>query len=311
MFDELIQNAKTIAIGGHVRPDGDCVGAVMAMYLYLSENYKEKKVDAYLESIPESFHFLTKTDQIKHEVEKDLDYDLFISLDCGDIERLGFSIPIFKSAKNTCCIDHHVSNQSFAKENYIVPSASSTCELVFQLLNHDHISKAIAEALYLGIVHDTGVFQYSNVSPSTLQAAAFLLQQNIDAPSIISNTFYKKSFAQNKVLGKCLLESNIYKEGKVISSFLTKKEMDTYQVGAKDLDGIVNQLQNTQGVELAIFMYELFEGHYKVSLRSLDCIDVSEIAMNYGGGGHKKAAGFDVSGNPQDIISDVIGKIKW
>lgn len=223
--------------------------------------------------------------------------DLFLCLDCGDQGRLGFSAPLFEQAAHTFCIDHHISNQSFAEENHIKPEASSTSELVYHLLNEDKISVSTAEALYLGIVHDTGVFQYSCTAPSTMRAAARLMEKGIDAPAIIQNTYYEKTYAQNQILGRAMLESILFMDGKCIASYFRQKTLEFYGVTPKDLDGIVSQLRNTKGVEVAIFMYEISPNEYKVSLRSSKDVDVSVIAQYFGGGGHKKAAGFTMTGS--------------
>ena len=140
MLNKLLEQAETVAIGGHIRPDGDCVGSCMGLYQYIRDNYNHKRVDVYLEEIPEVFRFIKATDDIKHEISEDMNYDLFICLDCGDETRLGFSAPLFKTAKNTLCIDHHISNKAFAEYNYIIPEASSTSELVYNLLNEKKIS---------------------------------------------------------------------------------------------------------------------------------------------------------------------------
>ena len=171
----LVAEGKKIAIGGHVRPDGDCVGSTMGLFQYLLEQYPEKEVDVYLEEIPESFAFLSATQRIRHEITEEAVYDLFFCLDCGSLDRLGFSAPLFEQAKQTVCIDHHISNTAFADVNYVVADASSTSELVYQLLEEENVSLLTAEALYMGIVHDTGVFQYSCTSPKTLRIAASLL----------------------------------------------------------------------------------------------------------------------------------------
>lgn len=310
MLNRALEKAGTIAIGGHIRPDGDCVGSCMGMYQYIRDNYEEKQVDVYLEEIPDSFGRLKGTADIRHEIPKDQVYDLFICLDCGDADRLGFSRTLFESAGDTLCIDHHVSNVSFANENYIVPDASSTSELVYNLLDKDKITKEIAEALYLGIVHDTGVFQYSCASPSTFMAAAELLKTGIDASNLIRETFYEKSFARNQILGRALMESFLILDGKCIISSIRKKDMEFYGVKPKDLDGIVSQLRNTRGVEVAIFMYELETNLYKVSLRSGDIVDVSLVAGYFGGGGHRKASGLTMAGTTYDIINNLTDKIE-
>lgn len=309
MLQKALENAKTVAIGGHIRPDGDCVGSCMGLYQYIRVWYPKIEVDVYLEDIPNSFGFIKATSDILHEV-KEKEYDLFISLDCGDLERLGFSGVLFKKAKDTLCIDHHVSNQSFGKENYIKPDASSTSELVFELIEKEKLTKEIAECLYLGIVHDTGVFQYSCTAPETMIAAAELMKQGIDYSKIINDTFYEKTYAQNQILGRALLDSILFMDGQCIVTVLEKKTMDLYGVVPKDLEGIVSQLRVTEGVKVAIFMYETGTEEYKVSLRSDEPVDVSVIAQYFGGGGHKKAAGITMKGTSHDIINNIAGQIE-
>ena len=283
-LDEILKGVKRAGIAGHVRPDGDCTGSCLALYQYLRMYYPEVSTDVYLEEIPNSFHMLTGADEIRHELPEDTGYDVFFALDCGDTKRLGFAGTLFEQAKKTVCIDHHVSNLAFADVNQIVPDASSTSELIYDLLEKERITKEIAEALYLGIVHDTGVFQYSCTKPSTMEAAAELLRKGIDGPKIIEKTFYEKTYAQNQVLGKALLESIRLMDGKVIFSYITKKSMNFFGVKAKDLEGIVSQLRVTTGVEAAIFLYELESGEFKVSLRSKEKVDVSKVAQYFGGG---------------------------
>ncbi len=310
MLNKMLKDAVTIAIGGHIRPDGDCVGSCIGLYQYIKDNYKDKKADVYLEEIPDSFHFLKPADVIRHEIPADVTYDLFICLDCGDKGRLGFSAPLFDRAKRTFCIDHHISNKGFASDSYVVPDASSTCELVYQLLDEEKISPQTAEALYLGIVHDTGVFQYSCAEPSTFRMAAKLLEKGIDGPRIIQETFYEKTYAQNQILGRALLESILFMDKKCIATYITKKTMDFYGVVLKDLEGIVSLLRLTKVLEVAIFMYPLEKNVYKVSLRSKENVDVCKVAGYFGGGGHKRAAGLTMAGTCYDVINNLSGQIE-
>ncbi|MDO4312715.1 MAG: bifunctional oligoribonuclease/PAP phosphatase NrnA [Eubacteriales bacterium] len=309
MLNNILQGVHTVAIGGHERPDGDCVGSCMGLYQYMKDNYPDISVDVYLEAIPEKFLFIGGTEDIRSEIPEAVRYDLFICLDCGDEERLGFSAPLFRAAGRTYCVDHHVSNQSFADENYIVPDASSTSELIYHLLDKDKITKEVAESLYIGIAHDTGVFQYSCASPATFRVAAELLEKGIDAPSLIDVTYYEKTYAQNQVLGRALLESIVFMDGKCIAASMKKSQMEFYGVTPKDLDGIVAQLRVTKGVEVAIFAYELAVDLYKVSLRSKKYVDVSKIAKYFGGGGHMRAAGCTMPGTIYDVLNNLSGRI--
>lgn len=310
MLNKWLQEARRVAIGGHVRPDGDCVGSCMGLYLYMKDNYPDIQTDVYLEPVPEKFKIISGTEEIRSEIQEGEAYDLFICLDCGDEERLGFSMPLFQSALHTFCIDHHVSNQSFAEYNQIVPDASSTSELIYGFMDKKRVTKEIAECLYMGIAHDTGIFQYSNVSPSTFRMAAELLETGIDAAELIDFTYYEKTYAQNQVLGRALLESIVFMDGKCIAAFMKKTQMDFYGVTPKDLDGIVSQLRITQGVEVAIFAYETEKDLYKVSLRSKKAIDVSVIAGYFGGGGHVRAAGCVMPGTIYDVLNNLSRQIE-
>lgn len=310
MLTELLSQAKTVAIGGHVRPDGDCAGSCLGLYQYIKEQETQIKADLYLEEMAESFAFMKSAGEIRHEVTEEKEYDLFIALDCGDAGRLGFSEPLFHKAKKTLCIDHHISNGAFADENIIDPDASSTSEMVFRELPKDKISKNTAECLYLGIVHDTGVFQYSCTAPETMEAAAELMRKGIDASEIIQSTFYEKTYAQNQILGRALLESILFLDGKCIAASVSRQEMEFFGVTPKDLEGIVSQLRITKGVEVAVFMYETGTHEYKVSLRSGSKINVSRIAQYFGGGGHVKAAGFTTAGSVHDVLTNLARQIE-
>lgn len=310
IFDKVFEYSQKVAIGGHIRPDGDCVGSCMGLFLYLKENYPNIQVDVYLEEIPVPFQFITDSNLIKHEVHNQEEYDLFIALDSGDEGRLGFTKELFQRTEKTICIDHHISNQGYAKENYIEPSASSTAELIFDLFDVDKITKEVAECLYLGIVHDTGVFQYSATSPKTMEVAAQLMRKGIDSAKIISETFYEKTYCQVRTLGYALLHSQLYLEDKVIVSVLNQETLEKLEVNPKDLEGIASQLRNTKGVETALFMYELKPGDFKVSLRSGNVVDVSKVAGRFGGGGHMKAAGVNRQGDGSVIVTEILEEIE-
>lgn len=309
MIDQILGEAKNVAIGGHVRPDGDCVGSCMALAEYIRKWYPECNVDVYLEEIAEEYKCIVGTDQIIHEIPETC-YDLFICLDCGDEDRLGFSGKLFEDAKRTYCIDHHISNTAFADDSYIVPDASSTAELVYHVMEDKKITLEIATALYLGIVHDTGVFQYSCAKPSTFRVAAKLLEKGVDAPTLITDTYYEKTYIQNRMLGIALNKSRLHEGGKVISSVITTKEMEELQANPKDLDAIVSQLRITKGVEVAIFLYQTGENSYKISLRAKDYVDVSKVAVTFGGGGHIKASGASMDGTSEEIIKKLLTELK-
>ncbi len=300
-----LENVKTVAVAGHIRPDGDCTGSCLAVYSYLQENFPEISVDVYLEMVNPNFLFLKGADQVKTSCEEDRGYDLFIALDASEKERLGGAAKYFETAGKTLCIDHHITNPGFAEQNWVDAQASSTAELVYQALEEDKISKETAEAVYLGIIHDTGVFQYSNTTPRTMQIAGRLMAKGIDFSWIIEDTFYRKTYVQNQVLGRALMESILLLDGKIIVGRIRQKDMSFYGVGPADLEGIVSQLRVTAGVEVAIFLYETGTQEYKASLRSNGIVDVSAVCSYFGGGGHVKAAGCTMHGSLYDVVNNL------
>ncbi len=305
-----LSGAKTIAISGHIRPDGDCVGSNTAMYQYVRKIMPKAQVDLFLEQPSEVFSFLKGYEYINSQYDKETVYDVFIALDCGDEDRLGDAAKYYESAKKTICIDHHISNTGFAKVNYIVPTASSTCELIFDLIDREDLDTHIAESIFVGIVHDTGVFQYESTSSKTFQAVSVLAGFDFDRSGIIDRTFYQKSYIANQILGRALLESFLIMDGKCIVSMVDRKTMDFYDAKPRSLEGVVNQLRITRGVECAIFLYETGFQEYKVSMRSNRIVDVAGIATIFGGGGHVRAAGCTMNGTFHDVINNLSAMIE-
>ena len=307
---EEVRDAKSIAISGHIRPDGDCVGSCMGMYLYLKKELPNSRVRIFLEKPSDVFNCISGVEEITEADEQDETiYDVFIVLDCSK-DRLGSGEKLFDRAVKKINIDHHISNMGCGDVNYLRADASSASELVFELLEEEKLDEEIAKALYIGMIHDTGVFQYSNTSQTTLQVASKLITFGFNFPKIIESTFYEKTFVQNQILGRALLESILFMDGRCIAAVISKKMMNFYGVGGKDLDGIINQLRNTKGVECAIFLYELETLTYKVSMRSGGAVDVAKIAQLFGGGGHVRAAGCTMKGTPHDVINNLSAQIE-
>lgn len=315
-IEKILLDANTIAISGHVRPDGDCVGSCMGLYHFIKTYYPQKEVQVFLEEIPEKFNFLSEISCVQHQILEPQVYDVFFILDCSTVDRIGFSGEVYSLAKRKCCIDHHISSVGVGEDMYVVPTASSTSELVYHLLYENEesqdyeLTKEIAEYLYLGIAHDTGVFQYSNVAPSTMRIGARLLETGIQASYIVEETYFSQTLVQNRILGKVFLESEMYLNNTCMAFGVSKEEMELYGAKPSDLDGIISQMRNTQGVDIAIFMYPLNDQVYKVSMRSNDKIDVSKIAVCFQGGGHKKAAGFSKSGTYKEILEQILDYVK-
>ncbi len=313
-LEEQLDGVKSVAVAGHVKPDGDCVGSCLATYNYIKNYDPAIQVHVFLEPIPNIFKFLSGADVIESEPDASMRFDLMIVQDCGDAGRLGKASVLLAQAKRVICIDHHISNTGFGDDRYIFPKASSTSELVFELMDKTKITRQVAECIYTGIIHDTGLFQYSSTSPKTMRTAAFLMEQGIAFTEIIDKTYVQKTFEQNQILARAIEKSRLHLGGACISSIITIEDMEQCHVLAKHLEGIVAQLRSTKGVEAAVFFYpqQTESGlEYKISLRAAsDVVNVAQIAMHYGGGGHVRAAGASTRMEPQACLFEILEMVR-
>ncbi len=309
-INEIIGDAEKIGIAGHIRPDGDCIGSCMSLYNYLKKNRPDLDVTVHLEFVDPKFGIIKNIDDIDLSDPDDTEYELFIALDTASVDRLGKHAKYFENAKRTFCIDHHKSNLGYADENIVVPDASSACEVLFDLLDVDMFDETIAAPMYMGIASDSGVFRFQNTKPRTLRIAAKMMEFGINHNEILEETFYKKSYNQMMITAKIQSNTVLKLDGQVIYGYCTKELMDRYELTTNDLDAVIASIRNVSGVEVAMFAYQIEDNKYKVSLRSKDDVDVSKIAVTFGGGGHKRAAGFDIEGDKDTVIETVLKEIE-
>jgi len=306
---QMIDAADSICILGHVRPDGDCVGSTLAVYNYIIDRYKEKTVDVYMDTFSSTMKFLNGAKKVKHDAAGK-HYDLAISIDVSEMARLGKFEDLFKTSISTVCIDHHVSNTGFGDLCFVDTEASSACEAFAELIDPEEVSLNTAKCLYMGMVHDTGVFKYSCTRRYTMELAGLLLEKGVDSNYIIDETFYKKTYKQNLLMARTILESVQYMDGKVIVGYISKDTMKEFKANALDTEGIVEQLRLTDGVEVAVFAYQMTKKTFKFSLRAKNYADVNAVAVTFGGGGHVKAAGFEATGDYQEILKQLLKEIE-
>ena len=311
ILTDALKNKKTVAILGHVNPDGDCAGSCTGMYNYLTENFENLEVSVFLQNTSKKFGYLKGYDRVYTEFDPEKKFDLCITLDASDVKRLGDFAPYLETAGDSLCIDHHVTNAGMANVNVVEPEASSCCEVLYGLLDPEKISKSVAECLYTGIIHDTGVFKYSNTSKKTMEIVGQLIAQGIDFPQIIDGSFYMKSYGQTKLHGCALLNSERMMDDRCIYTVVTQEQMKQFGCSVKATDGIVDQLRVIEGVEVVILLYETGNpSEYKVSLRTNSELDLSRIAAVFGGGGHVKAAGCTVTGTVDEILAGLRTQIE-
>ncbi len=302
------EGAKRIGISGHVRPDGDCVGSCLALYLYLKKYVPEAFVGVYLEQPADIFSELAGFGEMITTFPEEERFDVYFVLDSMP-DRIGDAEKYYDTAVKKINIDHHISNQGCGDVFVVQPKMGSCCEVLYDLLEEEKLDKDIAMALYIGMIHDTGVFQYSNTTPGTLQKAAHLIGFGFDFPRLIEETFYQKSYMQTQIMGHVLADSTCLLDGQCVVGVADRTTMDMYHATAKDLDGIVNQLRNIKGVHCAVFMYELADGEFKISMRSDENVNAAEVASHFGGGGHVRAAGCSIKGDVKTCLDLIVGHI--
>lgn len=301
---EMFNGNGSTAIFGHVNPDGDCISSCLALKHFL-KTFCNRSADVYLEELPEEFNILPGADDILvGEAKKD--YDVVFALDCADEGRVGAAGETLKKAKHVVCIDHHISNPGYGDYRYIIGGMSSCCEVLYQLMGDEQLDKDIAICLYTGMVHDTGIFQYSNVTALTMTRAARLISFGFDFPDIIQKTYCERKYEELKASGVAIAKAELFMDGFGIWSWLDMDDMARCGAGSSDVGGIINDIRTARGTDIAVFMHESEPGVWRVSFRSKGAADVSKIAVGFGGGGHVRASGCTVKDmTPAQILARV------
>ncbi len=306
-----IEKHDTFAIAGHTNPDADAIGSCYAMAHILKA--MGKKADVYVEEeIPKSLTFLPGKSIVYEEAKS---YDVCLCIDCGDIRRVGVRSSLIDSAKVSINIDHHYANTNFANINLVVAQACSSGEICYDLIKQlgVDIDKDCAVCLYSAMSADTGGFKYSNTTPDSLRKAADLLEKKIDAAKINRLLFDTESIEQMRLKGEISNRVEIYCDGAVALSYLTKQMLEKYDLSDKEVDNICDIARRIEGVEVAISVKECASS-IKISLRSNEYIDVSKIAEKFGGGGHVRASGLvldcDFDTAKKKIVDEVIKTVK-
>lgn len=315
MIDGFLQNVRNVAIFGHVRPDGDCVGSTLALYNYIKDNFPGVNAKVFLEKFPMSYKILRGADDVLSEYSEDVfgenGCDVAFLFDTPSFERVGANgEPCIKSAKFTCNIDHHISNPlNLCDKCFVEPEASSASEVLYFLLDKDKVNQETAGCLYLGIVHDTGAFKFSCTGKRTMNVVGELIDKGVDFAKIVNETYYTRTYKQTLITGLALQKSELALDGKVVYSFVTGDEMDRYGVTPVDLSNVIDSLREVSGTEVAVFLYPV-NGRFKISLRSNYFVDVNAVAKIFGGGGHVRAAGADTSASPEFALQKILTVIE-
>ena len=312
-LDEIlkeIEKAQTIVILTHESPDGDAVGSSLAMKLAL-ENLG-KAPDLILPEYSRMFEFLPGTSTIKKtsDVEK---YDLAISLDCANLKRL-VGNEYFENAKKTIVIDHHGSNNMYADLNYVNPVSPACCEILIGMFEYFNIeiTKEIGSCILTGIITDTGGFQYQSTTAETFEFTAELLRKGVNVSDIYKRSLQTVSKANFELQKRVMNRMELLEDGKVTFTYITKKDEEEVNAEPGDHEGLVEIGRNIEGVEVSIFIRQKDDDEeaFKVSMRSGEYVNVSDVCLMFGGGGHPRAAGALIKGDVETVKQKVMAELK-
>ena len=306
---DAIREHDAFVTVAHENPDGDALGSLLATTIALRELGKD--VVMYLSGdapTPAEYDFLDLS-TLQRELPGDLEQRVLLALDCANEQRIGPERAIVERAAVVLNVDHHHDNSRFGDVNLVVDDASSTAEIVRDILSllDVPLTPDVAEALYVALVTDTGRFQYSNTTPKALRLAADLVEAGADVHGIFRLVYETVQFAKLKLLARALDRAAVYEGGRLVVSYLLKN--DFAEVGAEEpySEGIIDYLRSVEGSEMVALIREPPRADgpaRRISLRSSrDEVDVSAIARAAGGGGHRQAAGFSSDLEIDEIIA--------
>ena len=311
-LDEIlkqIQKAEKIVILTHESPDGDAIGSSLAMELALRSI--GKKSDIIIPEYPRTFNFLPNAKNVKDKSDLKK-YDLAISLDCTDLRRINGK-EYFEEAKRTIVIDHHGTNSMYGDINFVNPVAPACCEILvgmFTYFNID-INQEIGTCILTGIITDTGGFKYQSVTAETFEFTAELLRKGVNVSEIYQTALETRTMANFQLLKKTLNRMEILEDGKVTFTYITNQDETEVNAEPGDHEGLVEIGRDIEGVEISILLRQKDnEDKYKVSMRSRNYVNVSDICYIFGGGGHPKAAGCLIQGTVEQIKEKLLREIR-
>lgn len=298
---DQIKQRTCIAVLAHQNPDGDTLGAAFALYYALKKIGKRVNVHC-SDVFPDKFSYLYQDFE-----QDDFEPDYIISVDIADVKLLGPKTQQYQH-RIDLCIDHHVSNPGFGKQNLIDAAASATCEVVFELIQRLDIVLDVnmANSLYTGILTDTGCFKYPSTTAATHRIAADLIQAGCDYAAINKKLFDTKTKSRIAIERQFLDNITYHFDQRVALATLSQKMMTNSGADAMELDGLSAIPRQIEGVEVGVTLRERPEGGYRVSMRTCDRVDASEICAKLGGGGHKRAAGCLIKLPHQQTVQQIM-----
>ncbi len=313
-FKELLIKSKSIGICVHINPDGDALGSMLGLYGGIRQ-LNQNVVCIQTDKTPNYLSFLPGIDELV-PYSDDMKFDVLITLDSSSVDRIGTCQKLLRESKISVNIDHHVTNDFFADLNFVVSDASSTSEIVFNIIKELNINlnSNIATALYVGILTDTNRFLYKNSTSNTLKSAAELVDSGINKDLIHYNLYQVNTRGSFCLTGELIQNSRFYHDNKLALCIVNTEMLSKCDASLEDTEDKINILRDIEGVEVACLIKEESNDSFKVSLRSKTVVDVSTICAKFNGGGHVHAGGFSFTGeinNLQKTLLEVLDDIEW
>ncbi len=301
-------------LASHSNPDGDAIGSLLALGLYLDG--MQKAVTLFNESpIPAVYRFLPAVDRVVGELDGNIDYDTVIVLDCGDVQRIGEVSERILRMPLVINIDHHTTNTGFGHVQSIDTNACATAEIVYRIIKEmgGVITQDIACSIYTGILTDTGSFRFSNTNQAAFAICEEMVERGVNPFHIAQHVYGTYSLGRIKLLNLALDSIEISQNGKLSLMTVTREMMDETETQPQDADGLINYARGIEDIKVAVLIQENINGkdamvdpdQYHVSLRSDGTVDVGAIAASFGGGGHTSAAGFNIASTLTNLKSHI------
>lgn len=305
----ILEQSKSVLVVSHVDPDGDALGTQLAFASYLRKSGKK----VYLvreDEIPEKYRFLPGVNEIKHihDIMAGFKADTAVVLECPKLSRAGNIIKKLDDSCRIINIDHHQDNDSFGEVNWVDLKASSVGEMVFEMFEAVgyEIDETTALQLYTAILTDTGRFRYNSTSQRTMEIAGKLIKAGADPRSICDQIFYNLPLSTIKLVGHALNNAEFVSNNTICILSIGQETLRQKEARLSDTEGLAEYTLFGQGVEVGILLKEGHDGVTRVSLRSRGKVNVADVALQFGGGGHPCAAGCSIEKNIKDAKHDLL-----
>ncbi len=312
-LDNIIKSSKNILIISHINPDGDTLGSMCGLYSAIYDNFKKKADMLLMSKLPAIYTFLPDIELAKHISNYDLsrEYDLVINVDVASYDRMFDSRTLYDKAKYKVNIDHHITNDNYADLNIVCPDASSTGEVLLDIMEalNWKISLNTAKSLYTAILTDTGSFKYNNTTQKALNSAAKLAGAGVIPSEIYKYCYESNSREHVQFQAHCISNAVFSEDNKIAYIIVYKKDMERYNVAEDCTEGLTEKLRAIKSVEVAFIAKQLGASLSKISMRS-ESADISSVCAKFDGGGHKLAAGCMIKCSVEDAARRVYEEVK-